>query len=102
MECQRHYADSVVIGGLDKYLRRWAKETTDKTGSPELLAHFHALQLAEPGYAEWNMEKRKAWVKGVLDWLGQMEEATGVALSTEGGVSTRSTTHSPNLSLIHI
>lgn len=96
MECQRHYADSVVIGGLDKYLRRWAKQTTDKIGSPQVLAHFHTLQLAEPGYAEWNTGKRKEWVKGVLDWLGQMEEATGAAPSTEGGASTTSRTHPPN------
>ncbi len=76
LECQRNYADVAVIGGLDKYLRNWARQTRDKISSPKLLAHFNELQLAEPKYAAWDEEKRKAWVRNLLDWLVEVEGAT--------------------------
>jgi len=69
MECQRDYANTAVIGGLDRYLSRWARETRDKINSPQLLAHFNELQLTEPSYATCIAEKRKTWVKDILDWL---------------------------------
>lgn len=75
MECQRNYIDTTVMGGLDKFLRKWAVETRDKINSPQLLVHFNELQLAEPSYAAWDTERRKAWVKDVLDWLARAEGA---------------------------
>ena len=75
MECQRDYANTAVIGGLDRYLSRWARETRDKINSPQLLAHFNELQLTEPSYATCSAEKRKTWVKDILDWLIEAERA---------------------------
>ena len=75
MECQRDYANTAVIGGLDRYLSRWARETRDKINSPQLLAHFNELQLTEPSYATCSAEKRKTWVKDILDWLVEAERA---------------------------
>jgi len=73
MECQKNYANTTVLGGLDKYLRKWARETRDGINSPELLARFTELQLTDSDYARWDADKRKAWIKDVLDWLAQAE-----------------------------
>jgi ATP-dependent DNA helicase RecG len=77
MECQRSYGNTTVLGGLDKYLSRWARETRDKINSPELLVYFKELHLADSSYAEWDIDKRKAWIKDVLDWLARAEAAVG-------------------------
>jgi len=79
MECQRNYANTTVLGGLDKYLSKWARETRDKINSPELLGYFNKLQVAESSYAEWDVDKRKAWIEDVLDWLARAEKAVGKA-----------------------
>ncbi len=79
MECQRNYANTTVFGGLDKYLCKWARETRDKISSPELLARFTELHLADSSYAEWDVDKRKVWIKEVLDWLARAETAAGIA-----------------------
>ena len=79
MECQRNYSDTTVLGGLDKYLHKWARQTRDRISSPEILARFIELHLADSNYAEWGVDKRKAWIKNVLDWLAQANAITGAA-----------------------
>ncbi len=69
MEGRRNYANTTVLGGLDRYLRKWAGETKNKISSPELLSSFAELHLADSEYANWDLNKRKAWVKDVIDWL---------------------------------
>ncbi|MBM3183009.1 MAG: DEAD/DEAH box helicase, partial [Chloroflexi bacterium] len=77
MERDKNYANTVVFGGLDKYLSSWAEETRIKiANSPRLLARFHELHLDKLGYAAWDTEKRKTWVNEVLNWLAQPEETT--------------------------
>lgn len=78
MECQRNYADTTVLGGLDKYLHRWARQSRDRITSPEILARFVELKLTDSSYAELDVNKRKVLIKAVLDWLAQAE-AAGVA-----------------------
>jgi len=77
MECQRNYGNTTVLGGLDKYLRKWARETRDKINSPELLVRFNELRLADSSYADWDIDKRKVWIEDVFDWLAQAEAAVG-------------------------
>ena len=77
MESQRNYANTTVLGGLDKYLRRWATDTKTRLNSPELLAQFNDLHLADSDYSSWDLEKRKAWINNVLDWLAQAEKLVG-------------------------
>jgi len=77
MESQRNYNNTAVIGGLDKFLVRWAKHNRGKINSPKFLADFHELQLADPNYAAWDTQKRRGLVKDVLDWLAQVERASG-------------------------
>jgi ATP-dependent DNA helicase RecG len=74
MECQRNYADTSVIGGLDKYLRKWATETRERLISPNLLTSFNKLQFTESDYASWGIAKRKAWISDVLKWLAEIEK----------------------------
>jgi ATP-dependent DNA helicase RecG len=73
MEGQRNYANTTVLGGLDKYLRKWASETRNRINSPELLSRFTELCLADSDYAGWDLDKRKTWVKNVIDWLARVE-----------------------------
>ncbi|MCJ7515205.1 MAG: ATP-dependent DNA helicase RecG [Dehalococcoidia bacterium] len=73
MEGQRNYTNSTVLGGLDRYLRKWAGETKNRINSPELLSSFAELRLADSDYASWDLNKRKAWVKDVIDWLARAE-----------------------------
>jgi len=77
MECQRNYANTTVLGGLDKYLRNWVRQARDRINSPELMARFIELHLADSSYAEWSVDKRRAWIKDVLDWLAQVKETAG-------------------------
>lgn len=76
MECQRNYTNTVVIGGLDRFIHKWARETKSKINSPKLLSSFNQLQLLDSNYAVWDIHRRKTWVKEVLDWLAQAEELT--------------------------
>ena len=55
MECQRNYANTTVLGGLDKYLRNWVRQARDRINSPELMARFIELHLADSSYAEWSL-----------------------------------------------
>ena len=77
MEGQRNYANTTVLGGLDKYLRKWASETRNRINSPELLSRFTELHLADSDYAGWDLDKRKAWVKDAIDWLARVETLVG-------------------------
>jgi ATP-dependent DNA helicase RecG len=89
MEGQRNYANTTVLGGLDKYLRKWASETRNRINSPELLSRFTELHLADSNYAGWDLDNRKAWVKDILDWLAQAETLVGTTPKKKG--RTRST-----------
>jgi ATP-dependent DNA helicase RecG len=80
MECQRNYANTTVLGGLDKYLRKWASETRNKINSPELLSSFTQLHLADSDYAGWDLDKRKVWVKDAIAWLSLAETLVGTAV----------------------
>jgi ATP-dependent DNA helicase RecG len=77
MEGKKNYANITVLGGLDKYLRKWASETRNRINSPEPLSRFTELHLADSNYAGWDLDNRKAWVKDVLDWLAQVETLVG-------------------------
>jgi len=69
LERQKGYADSAVIGGLDRFLRNWSGQVIGLITSPQLLRHFRKLQLADSSYASWGREQRKQWVDSVLDFL---------------------------------
>lgn len=75
LECRRGYTNTSVIGGLDKYLVRWAMRNRGEVTSPEALASFDAF-LANLNYAGWDKDRRRLWVQEVLDWLDHFDKLT--------------------------
>ncbi len=73
LECKKGYADSAVIGGLDRFLGNWAGQAIDAITNPQLLSRFHKLHLVNPNYASLTKQQRKEWVNNVVDFLGGVE-----------------------------
>ena len=73
LESAKGYADTVVIGGLDKFLRRWAGQATASITSPRLLANFKKLRLDDAKYASLSQEQRKKWIADVFAFLSKVE-----------------------------
>ena len=79
-------ADKAVFGGLDKYLRKQAKqirqvliltlnEAERKELTPQLLADFDELNLANYDYASRSTSERRTWLASVLNWISKLEKA---------------------------
>ena len=86
LEHKGGYADKAVLGGLDRYLQRQARqikqsliftlnEVKKKELIPQLLADFDELNLANYRYASHSMDERKIWITGILSWLSKLEKA---------------------------
>jgi ATP-dependent DNA helicase RecG len=73
LECEKGYVDSAVIGGLDKFLRRWASQAVESITSPQLLSHFRKLRLDDSKYASLSQEQRKQWLDEVFVFLSEVE-----------------------------
>ncbi len=73
LECKKGYADSAVIGGLDRFLHNWAGQAVESITTPHLLTHFKKLRLAKSNYASLTKEQRKEWLNSVLDFLTEAE-----------------------------
>ncbi len=80
LEQEKGYVDSAVIGGLNKFLRRWAGQAVESLTSPQLLNRFHQLNLSDSNYASLTKQQRKQWVNEVLHFLSEVEGGGG-----EGG-----------------
>jgi ATP-dependent DNA helicase RecG len=92
MEIQRNYSDTTVLGGLDKYISKWAKETKMKLSDcPELLSRFDELCLGNSDYAALDINRRGAWVQEVLNWLAKAEKVAFVSPQKKGRVRARTT-----------
>ncbi len=73
LEHKKGYVDSAVIGGLDRFLLNWAGQAVESITSPHLLNRLHKLHLVNSSYASLTKQQRKDWVKGVLDFLAEVE-----------------------------
>ncbi|MET0059877.1 MULTISPECIES: ATP-dependent DNA helicase RecG [Dehalococcoides] len=73
LEVQKGFADNAVMGGLDHFLSRWAKEAATGINNPDDLLIFHKLKLSDPGYARMTEDKRRKWVTEVLAFLPKLE-----------------------------
>ncbi len=62
LERKRSYRDDAVVGGLDRYIQRWAGEFPNG--------------LLPVSYASLDMGKREEWVKKVLNQLNEAEDRT--------------------------
>jgi len=77
LECEKGYADNAVIGGLDKFLHRWAGQAVESITTPHLLASFRKLRVDDAKYASLSQQQRKKWISDVFAFLSQLE-GTGV------------------------
>jgi ATP-dependent DNA helicase RecG len=75
LECKKGYANSVVIGGLDRFLHNWATQAVESINSPQLLKRFKKLRLADSDYASMTKGQRRDWIERVLDLLNNIERA---------------------------
>jgi len=73
LEQKKGYLDSVVIGGLDRFLHHWAGQAIESITNPQLLDRFHKLHLASSNYASLTKQQRKEWINSVLDFLAEVE-----------------------------
>ena len=73
LECEKGYVDTAVIGGLDRYLRRWAGQAIESITTPHLLSRFRKLRLDDAKYASLNKQQRKQWIDEVFDFLSEVE-----------------------------
>ena len=73
LEQSKGYADTAVVGGLDRYLLRCLNE-----GKGDLqLAHLRGLHLLQPGYASLDGEERREWIEAVISQLDKPAKPTG-------------------------
>ncbi len=73
LECAKGYADTAVIGGLDRFLRRWVAQAMESITTPRLLSQFRKLRLDDAKYASLTREQRKKWIDDVFTFLPQIE-----------------------------
>ncbi len=83
LEHEKGYVDSAVIGGLDRFLRRWAGQAIESITNPQLLSQFHRLQLVDSNYASLTKQQRKEWANRVFVFLSELEKGE-VKLPKEG------------------
>jgi ATP-dependent DNA helicase RecG len=72
MERERDYSNTAVIGGLDRYLNKWATEFSGKVKSQELIERFNELKLLNTNYAGWSRLQREQWINEFTGWLDEM------------------------------
>lgn len=73
LERQKGYQDRAVIGGLDRFIRRWALKAVEGINHPYLLQRFEALGLTNPQYARMDIVKRQRWLEAVLELAQELE-----------------------------
>lgn len=71
-ESKAKYADTVVIGGLEKLVAEFAREL--QTAPPEAQGRMLLVQQMLEGYHELTLPERQSAVKRVREVLGQTEE----------------------------
>jgi ATP-dependent DNA helicase RecG len=69
LERERGCNDTAVIGGLDKFLRRWSAQAMAALTEPRLLAEFRRLRLDDPKYAKMPLANRRRWLEEILAFV---------------------------------
>jgi ATP-dependent DNA helicase RecG len=73
LEHSKGYADTAVIGGLDRFLRNWSGPAMASLSNRRLLSRFRKLGLTNPDYASLTREQRQQWAAEVLNLLEEMQ-----------------------------
>ncbi|MDD5127680.1 MAG: DNA helicase RecG, partial [Dehalococcoidales bacterium] len=74
LEQQKGYADTAVIGGLDRFLHSWAGTAAASLKSPRLLSRFQ--RMVNAGYAAMSKPQRAKWADSLLTFLAEQEKDT--------------------------
>src|SRR3990172_12657335 len=74
LESEKGYADSAVIGGLDRFVRNWAGQAAETITDRKLLARFNKLHLSNANYATLTKERRKELVNGIIAFLIELRD----------------------------
>ena len=73
LEVKKGYTDRAVIGGLDRFLTRWAAQAIPNVTSPRQLAVLNKLKAAESGYAALTPEKRREFIAALVSFLDTID-----------------------------
>jgi ATP-dependent DNA helicase RecG len=73
LERKNGYTNVAVIGGLDKFITIWSKQTKSRINSPALLASFNRMNLSEQEYAAMDRAGRELLIDSLLYWLTEAE-----------------------------
>jgi len=73
LEHKKGYLDSAVIGGLDKFLHRWAESLPCR----DFLKRFRKIYPVEFSYASLTKQQRKQWVTDMFSFLAEVEGGGG-------------------------
>ncbi|MEE9284703.1 MAG: OB-fold nucleic acid binding domain-containing protein, partial [Dehalococcoidia bacterium] len=68
LEQERGFTDSAVMGGVDRFLKRWSLEAHRALVHPMFRASLRRLGLVSPDYASKSPDQRAEWVRRVLQW----------------------------------
>ncbi|UCB43942.1 MAG: ATP-dependent DNA helicase RecG [Dehalococcoidales bacterium] len=90
LELSKGYADTAVIGGLDRFLQNWSGPAIASISNRRLLGRFRKLGLDKPHYATLTREQRQQWAAEVLNLL---EEILAEAEKKPGPKSAPRTSH---------
>lgn len=82
LEQQRNYQDSIVMGGLDKFLLQWSRRQKESHILTDSNSRFNDLRLFIPQYSTLNKKERELWVTDALKWLAHAADT----LQTGGDV----------------
>ncbi len=73
LEQQLGFNNRAVVGGLDKFLRNWAREAAEATQHPMFRSTLKRLETSSLDYAGKPPEERRAWIERVLRWTEGIE-----------------------------
>ena len=68
LERSKGYADTAVIGGLDRFLGNWSTRAAAQ-GGPVLVKQLQKLHLLNSRYGMLSPEQREEWLAGVVNFL---------------------------------
>jgi ATP-dependent DNA helicase RecG len=69
LELEKGCQNSVVLGGLDKFLQTWSEQIRSSFSSPALLSDFSRLFAPDQKYSALNPGQREKWALSLLKWL---------------------------------
>jgi len=73
LEQKKNYANTTVIGGLDKFLKGWVNGVAGTITNRPLLNKLKKLNLSNSDYAAMSTTQRQEWIKTILDFTKDLE-----------------------------